>query len=320
MSKRETFLVTGALGCLGAWTLYHLLHEDRRVVSFDQSEDRHRLNLLLTPDEQAQITFVTGDLRDPAAVFDVFQTHGITQVIHLAALQVPFCRANPVLGAQVNVVGTINVFDAARAAGVGHVVYASSVAVYGPPDAYPPGPVRDDALPAPRTNYGVYKVANEQQARVYWHDHRISSLALRPYTVYGVGRDQGLTSDPTKAMLAAAAGQPFAIGFGGTMQFQWASDVARQFIACALHPLDGAYAFNLSTASTSVTHLLDIIREIVPGSTVTCGDTQLPFPTAFDGQALPRSGLPVYETPLHEGVRRTIDHFRTCLSDGRLAL
>jgi len=320
MSDRETFLVTGALGCLGAWTVHHLLCEGRRVVSFDRSDDRHRLDLLLTPDEQAHVTFVTGDLTAPAAVSEVFHTHRITHVIHLAALQVPFCRANPVLGAQVNVVGTINVFEAARAAGVAHVAYASSVAVYGPPDAYPPGPVRNDAPPAPRTNYGVYKVANEQQARVYWHDHRISSLALRPYTVYGVGRDQGLTSDPTKAMLAAAAGKPFAIGFGGTMQFQWASDVARQFIACARHPLDGAYAFNLSTTSTSVAHLIDVIREIVPGSSVTCEDTQLPFPTAFDGQALHTSGVPVYETPLRDGVRRTIEHFRTCLADGRLAL
>src|SRR5262249_39513866 len=153
--------------------------------------------------------------------------------------------ANPPMGAQVNVVGTVNIFEAARQTGINHLTYASSISVYGPPDMYPAGPIAHDAPLAPTNLYGVYKQADEGLARIYWQDYKIGSTALRPYTVYGLGRDQGLTSDPTKAMLAAVAGQPFTINFSNKMQFQFASDVARQFIEAAITPSEGAFMYNL---------------------------------------------------------------------------
>lgn len=318
--KRNTFLVTGALGCIGAWTIYHLLKQGERVVSFDLLDRGHRLDLLLTPEEQSAITFVRGDLADFSQVIDAFRANGITHVVHLAALQVPFCRADPVKGAQVNVVGTVNVFEAARQNGVAHLAYASSIAVYGPPDEYPTGPIAHDAPFAPRTFYGVYKQANEGTARIYWLDHKISSTALRPYTVYGPGRDQGLTSDPTKAMLAAAAGQPFHINFGGKMQLQHASDVALQFIEAARQPLDGAYAFNLGGRVVDIAEVVSLIRKIKPNAEITQKDTPLPFPEAFDDGQLRRHFNNVYETPLEEGVRQTIEHFEAAINDGRIKL
>ncbi len=310
---KKTFLVTGAMGCLGAWVLAHLVREGAQAVSFDLSANRHRLDMLLTPEEQALIQFVAADLTDKGQVLDVFQMHEVTHVIHLAALQVPFCKADPVRGAQVNVTGTVNVFEAAREAGIKHLAYASSIAVYGPPDVYPAGPLSPDAPPAPRTLYGVYKVANEGTARIYWADHGISSIGLRPYTIYGVGRDQGLTSDPTKAMLAAARGEPFEIGFGGAMQFQWASDVAQQFIEAALHPLAGAQVFNFDTASTSIDEVIRVIRSVKPGAQVTHTENRLPFPDRIQPGGL-RDHLPrIFETPLEEGVRQTIGLFETLM-------
>ena len=127
----EKFLVTGSMGCIGAWTLYHLLEQGQEVVSFDISESRHRLNMLLSTEKQAAITFVKGDLTDYAQVKTAVDRHGITRIIHLAALQVPFCIANPVGGASVNVTGTVNVFEAARQSGIRHITYASSIVVYG---------------------------------------------------------------------------------------------------------------------------------------------------------------------------------------------
>ncbi|MFO7631167.1 MAG: GDP-mannose 4,6-dehydratase, partial [Caldilinea sp.] len=106
----DTYLVTGGMGCLGAWTLFHLQREGKRVVCFDLSDDRHRLDLLLSRAEQEAIIFVRGDLTNAQQVRDVFDQHAISHVVHLAALQVPFCRANPPLGAQVNVTGTVNIF------------------------------------------------------------------------------------------------------------------------------------------------------------------------------------------------------------------
>lgn len=125
-------------------------------------------------------------------------------VIHLAALQIPACRTDPVRGMSVNAVGTLNVFEAAVAHGINHVAWASSIAVFGDRNDYPSGAIRDDAARLPRTIYGVTKVAAEDAAKVYWNDQGLSSVALRPWVVYGPGRDQGLTSEPTRAMVAAA--------------------------------------------------------------------------------------------------------------------
>jgi nucleoside-diphosphate-sugar epimerase len=298
------------MGCIGAWTLHHLVRQGKSAVSFDLSADRHRLDLLMSAEEQAAITFVTGDLTDTAQVQQVFADYGITHVIHLAALQVPACRANPVLGAKVNVTGTVNIFEAARQSGIQHIAYASSIAVYGPPELYDTPILPHDAPKLPRTLYGVYKVANEGLADVYWRDHRISSTGLRPYTVFGLGRDQGLTSEPTKAMQAAAHSESFHISFGGQMQFHYASDVARQFIAAAEIPLEGARCFNLGTDPIPVQAVADLIMQIVPGVTVTVSDTTLPFPHGFDDTELKRAFATIYETPLADAVAATIDGFR----------
>ncbi len=305
----STYLVTGGMGCIGAWTLYHLVRQGKRAVCFDLSDDRHRLDLLLDRDEQQQITFVRGDLTDTAQVRGVFETHGISHVVHLGALQVPFCKANPPVGAQVNVTGTVNIFEAARHSGVAQIAYASSIAVYGPPKLYPPGPLAADAPVAPRTLYGVYKVANEQTAQVYWHDHGIGSTALRPFTVYGLGRDQGLTSEPTKAMQAAAHGEDFHISFGGHMHFHFASDVAQQFIAAAESTAAGAHAFNLGGPIVAVKDVAAMIGVARPGVRITCTDVVLPFPTGCDDSELRRHAPAVYATPLEEGIRATIEAF-----------
>ena len=84
-----------------------------------------------------------------------------------------------------------------------------------------------DAELFPTSHYGVFKVANEQAARVYWADRRRSrASACGPHSAYGPGRDQGVTSKPTVAMIAAAGGRPYHVDFGGRYQFQFVEDVA----------------------------------------------------------------------------------------------
>ncbi len=306
---RSVYLVTGALGCLGAWVLHFLVRQAKTAVSFDLGESRHRLDLLLSRAEQEAITFVRGDLTDTQQVQAVVDQHQVTHIIHLAALQVPFCRAQPVTGAQVNVVGTVNVFEAARKAGLKQVVYASSVAAYGPPADYPPGPLPADAPFYPRTLYGVYKAADEGIARIYWQDHGIASVTLRPYAIYGLGRDQGVSSDPTKAMQAAAAGKPYHINFGGMLQLNYAADVAQHFIQAAETPVEGALGFNFGDPPVSVDQLIDLIRQVKPDAQITHAENGLPFPYEYDGQALERFASQRFFTPLADGIRETIRQF-----------
>ena len=139
-------------------------------------------------------------------------------MIHLAALQVPFCRADPPLGARVNVLGTVNVFEAAKA--TRRPARPSSTPRRSPRST---PRTRRTMTGHPGTIYGVYKRANESTAPVYLGENGVSSVGLRPHTVYGVGRDQGLTSAPTTAMLAAAAGAAYTIPYGGAAQLQLAA-------------------------------------------------------------------------------------------------
>ncbi|MEO8397120.1 MAG: NAD-dependent epimerase/dehydratase family protein [Chloroflexota bacterium] len=313
----DHYLVTGAMGCIGAWTLYQLVQQGKHAISFDLSDNRSRLDLLMSRAEQEAITFVQGDLTDAAGLLKVFQEQSITHVVHLAALQVPFCRANPVLGSQVNVTGHVNIFEAAKQTGISHVAYASSMAVYGPASDYPPGLLAPDAPMLPRTLYGVYKMADEGIARIYWQDYKISSTALRPYTVYGIARDQGVTSDPTKAMRAAARGEDYQISFSGKMQFHLASDVAKQFIEASERPLGGAYGFNLGAPVKAVADVAKMIMDVKPAVKISYADTILPFAEGCDGTPLQQRFEHVYETPLAEGVRQTIEWFERLHAENR---
>ena len=128
-----------------------------------------RPRLLMDDEEIARIRFETLDVTDLERVKELVARHGVTHIVHLAGLQVPFCKANPALGARVNVVGTVNIFEAARAhwGQVRGLAYASSLAVMGPDHLYPQKPVRDDAPLHPQSLYGVYKQANEETARIY---------------------------------------------------------------------------------------------------------------------------------------------------------
>jgi nucleoside-diphosphate-sugar epimerase len=231
-------------------------------------------------------------------------------VIHLAALQVPECRENPVRGALVNVVGTVALFSAAVAAGLQTpVVYASSVAAFAADDG-------DGAAPAdpsgrPDTHYGVFKTANEGTARVFATESGLASIGLRPHVVYGPGRDRGLTSAPTQAMAAAAQGAPYTIPFSGGCEMQYAPDVAAAFITAARAQFTGATVLNVPGTSVLIDDVVGEIVRAVPeaGGRIEVTGPPLPFPQELDSSEFASVVGDVALTPLAEGVAATIEHF-----------
>lgn len=314
----ERFLVTGAHGCIGSWIVHELLADGVPVVALDLSSDASRLKLLVPAVELASVPFIEGDITDAGTVDNAVAAHGITNVIHLAALQVPLCRANPPLGAAVNVVGTVNVFEAVRNRSdtARAVVYASSVAAY---DAPAEGADGGAMVAQPSTLYGVFKRANEGIAAVYADDFGVGSIGLRPHTVYGVGRDQGMTSAPTRAMLCAVAGIPYRIPFGGAIQFQYARDVARAFIAASRAVDANASVHDLPGRSTPMEEIVAAIAASAPDAAISFEPNPLPFPSVLDGTPLEAVAGPLPETTLADGVRETVERFRTLLADGRVA-
>jgi UDP-glucuronate 4-epimerase len=319
---RERFLVTGALGCIGAWTVRELVREGVSVVGYDVGSNTRRLALVMSADELARVTLVAGDITDLDELERTLAEHDISNVIHLAALQVPFCRADPPLGARVNVVGTVNIFEAVRrrGAGMAPVVYTGSIGMFSPGDVDPAtGSLREDAEPHPGNHYGVYKRANEGTARIYLVDAGISSVGLRPMTVFGAGRDQGMTSGPTVAIAAAALGTPFRILFGGDTLFQYAGDVARTLILASRSEPAGARVFNLGGSAVRIADWIAAIEDAVPGSEglITADPTPLPFPSDIEHGSLAALGaVPV--TPYRDAIRETAAIYARLAGEGRL--
>ena len=106
-----------------------LSDEGESVVAANLGDDRKRLELVMGAEAGASVRLLESDVPALDALESLLDEHAITHVIHVAALQVPFSKANPPLGAAVNVVGTVNVFEAVkrRGDGMGPVVYASSM-------------------------------------------------------------------------------------------------------------------------------------------------------------------------------------------------
>lgn len=318
----ERFLVTGALGCIGAWACKRLLADNVPVWTYDLPGNPHRLRLIMDDETLGRVNIVEGDITDQATFEKTVADNEITHIIHLAALQLPFVRANPPLGMDVNVVGTTIVFETAKrlAEQVQGVAYASSVAVYGPVALYPPGPLQHDAPLLPATLYGVSKQANEWTAKVYWNDYKLKTVGLRPFFVYGPGRDQGVSSVPTKAMLAAAVGRPYHINIGGTAIFQHAEDVARMFITAARAGIEGAPVYNLGGTKASMADVVAAIEAAAPEMTghVTFDTVPIPVPEDVDGQPAEDALGAADWRPFTDGVRDTIAAFRAAVEAGKL--
>lgn len=310
----ERVLVTGALGCLGAWVARCVLDDGDAVVGYDLGDDRSRLELVLG-DDADRVELVRGDITELLALERALDDNAITRVVHLAALQVPFVRANPPLGMHVNVAGTVNVFDAVsrRLDRIPSVTYASSTAVYNASD---PSPAPEGGGASPGTLYGVSKLADEGIARVYRADSGVPSIGLRPYIVYGPGRDQGMTSGPTVAMLAAARGEPFHIGFSGTAQYDLASDVARAAVTAAHSATGTAVVYNVPGVFADVADVVACIQAVVPGAEITWSGDRLPFPPALEAVGFDRDVGPFPRTSLADGVAATVAHFRRTLATG----
>ena len=313
----ERFFITGAMGCLGAWVVRNLVQDHVPVTVFDLSENKQRLELIMSAAELAKVQFIRGDITNTEAVCQAVQANETTHLIHLAALQVPFCKADPPLGAAVNVLGTVNIFEAAKRAWLRQVVYAISVAVYGSKEKYRQRLLPRDAPLHPMNHYGVYKQANEGTARIYWQDEEIGSVGLRPYTIYGPGRDQGLTSAPTKAMQAAARGEGYHIPFGGVSGYQLADDVAKIFIQATRTPIEGAEVFNIKGEVAHMREVIGAIEEVVTAvkGRITFDDIPLPFPEGQDDTELKAFLGEIPNTPLKAGVAQTIAYFKQRLKE-----
>src|SRR5262249_47362812 len=163
---------------------------------------------------------------------------------------------------------------------------------------------------------------NEGNARVYFLDHQISSVGLRPYAVFGPGRDFGVTSGPTKAIKAAVVGQPYQIKFGGTLSMQFVDDTAKTFIACAESGRKGARVYNIRGSLVTVDEVINGIEAVYPRARglISCTSNSLGIAANLAEEGLREEIGRVPTTALRDGILQTVEVFERLHREGRLDL
>lgn len=292
-------LITGGSGFLGAWIVRRLQARATAVRVFDVNADRSKVAEIAGAATADGLDWRIGDIRRTDDV--VAAAEGCDGVIHLAGVLTPACIADPVRGAEINLIGTINVFEAARVHGLASVVYASSAGVFGPDD-----PVH----PFPTTLYGAYKLAGEGVARSYLAVHGIRSVGLRPMVVYGPGRDAGLSAGPSIACREVARGRAYVHPFSGRSGFVYVEDCADLFVRSLSLGPSGASVFNVFGVDASIDEVLDQLRRIVPGANLRVDGPPLPVAPGIAETGLDAAFPGRRRTSLADGLKATVDYYR----------
>lgn len=288
-------LVTGGTGFVGLRTVAALTAAGHKVRIFDLAPRPERL----APGTDAEI--VSGDITDTASVMAA--ARDCNGIVHLAGLMTLDCARDPVLGANVNLIGSLNVFEAAK---IGRlpVAYLSTAGIFGPQDAINPQPM---------TIYGATKLAVEGAARAFFLDHGMPSLGLRPYIVYGPGISAGIAAGPSIAIAASARREAAEIRFSGRVGFVHVDDVACMLTAAMTVPLEGATALTMAGDTADMEAFVAELRRQSGWSGITVAGPPLRIPADLTSDPVPASLGPQLVTSIEDGVRAALSEVKASI-------
>ena len=290
-------IIFGGCGFLGSWIVRAFLKKGYSVSIFDL-KIKKELVILVVGEDINKIKFINGDITNYDQVQEA--TNNMDHVINLAGLMTPDCSSNPILGAKVNLLGSINVFEALKKNNIKFLVYASSAGVFG---------LKDHYYPFPETHYGAYKLAVEGVARAYFNESRISSIGIRPYVIYGPGREVGGTAGVTLACKAAKQGDSYTVNFSGNAGFVYVQDVADLVeMSIAQIPL-GALTININGITTDVSNFINLIKKNIPLASIGIKGNSLSVVDEIRGNEPSNIFKKFKYTSLEDGIKRTIDFY-----------
>lgn len=315
------FLVTGATGFIGARVVARLLQERIATVAADVRIDQEvAARLERTRRADADLTYTTLDVSDARQVADLFEAHpDITHCIHLAYLMSAEVEADQRRGAEVNIVGMANMFDAAARQRLRRLVFASSETVYGASQAVygdSSHAIGEDEYCGPQHHfftYGVMKLLNEFVAGKYVQRHGISIACLRPPVVFGHGRKRGAVLWSEHFASYPAVGKPVTLPFPPDTYDSWIykDDCAEQFVRLAQAPALERLAYNCGGETASAGQLAAIVRSFLPDADIRFehDKPRTPLVDNTDGSRLARA-IDFRLRPLADGVRLHINEAR----------
>lgn len=255
-------LVTGGMGFLGRTLLPMLREREETVVSYDRRVEDSK---------DPKLVYVQGDLGDLPLLLETIQRHEVKRIIHTAAISHPyFSREIPYQTVMTNVVGTTNVFEAARLSGIKRVVNLSSECAYG--NNAQLGRITEDAPLHPTTPYGATKVFTEKMGAVYTNLYGMEIPSLRPGWIYGPG--QFMQCYMQTLLRNAIDGVPTVEDSGSDYRFQYVhvTDVARACILAATSRHLNRYVYNI-TGGTQISYgdLVSYVKELYPNAEIRIG-------------------------------------------------
>ena len=290
-------IIFGGCGFLGSWIVRTFLKKGYNVSIFDLKIHKELLSYVIGEDIN-KIKLINGDITEYDQVQEA--TNNMDHVINLAGLMTPDCSSNPILGAKVNLLGSINVFEALKKNNIKFLVYASSAGVFG---------LKDHYNPFPETHYGAYKLAVEGVARAYFNESGISSVGIRPYVIYGPGREVGGTAGVTLACKAAKQGDSYTVNFSSNAGFVYVQDVADLVEMSIVQIPSGALTLNINGITTDVSHFINLIKKNIPLASIGIKGNPLSVVDEIRGNE-PSNMFKKFEyTSLEYGIKRTIDFY-----------
>ena len=330
-----TIFITGGTGCIGSVTIYKLLESPKvsKIVVASRSNNIEPLKLWLGEELDLRLEFVTLDVADYNAIEKVLLDVNPTHIIHLGAYQSPDCSKYHIQGMEINTGGTMALFDTAeKLPNLQRFVFASSAAVYGMRAMYPNPGIKEDAQLAPPNHYGIWKLAGEHLARLFYDNTKVPTVCLRINTTFGKGRDKGKTSAPTNALKAIALGSvnnelmPFEMPYEGRENYHFVEDIGSYFAACTLQEYEGFGAFNVKGKTIGIEDFLTIIEEeagklglseFVKLSIAEGADPNL-FVSDLSHEKIDRTFKELPLTSISEGIRLSLLEFLDMANKGKL--
>ncbi|WP_339838073.1 NAD(P)-dependent oxidoreductase [uncultured Maribacter sp.] len=327
--------ITGGTGCIGSVTIFKLLQSQEvgKIVIATRSNNADPLKLWLGEDLDPRLEFVTLDVSNYAEIERVLLEVNPTHIIHLGAYQSPDCSRDHIGGMEINTGGTMALFDAAeKLTDLQRFVFASSAAVYGMRSLYSQDIIPEDVPLAPPNHYGIWKLAGEHLARLFYGNTKVPTICLRINTTYGKGRDKGKTSAPTNALKAIAMGavkgelMTFEMPYQGKENYHFVEDVGAQFAAVTLQPYKGFGAFNIQGETIPIRSFLELVKQeaiaLDMGDYVDFSIVENAPPNLFicdlDHKKIASTFKNLPLTDISEGIRKSILEFKKMAENGTL--
>lgn len=304
-------LVTGGTGFIGSPLTRRLIAAGHTVACFDARPEPARLREVAA---HPRLRLIAGDIADLDGLIDTMRRHAVERVIHTAAVLTQTCQTDPQTAVRVNVLGTANVFEAARRCGIARVVYASSMVVHGNQWDHGDRVLDDDAPLCPNTFYAHTKCFNEHTARVYAEEHGLDCRGLRIAAPFGAeGKTGRPGSEVTRMLSRTAIGEPIRVMLGAreTPPSTYIDDIVEILLRLCFAPSLTRPVYVCSVAAVSVDEIAQTLRRWMPGAEITFDEPgeKVTLPYRIDARRL-EADIGYRLPPIATRLRDHVDEVR----------